>query len=153
MRFRCRAVERDLIVLDRGNASLDVDVLDLYRNVTMLIAHEGDLSQVTAGVVKPFDRFEEVGLPMVVLSNQHIESTRRNICALDRSEVVDLFLDQKTATRSMLVVTHNIPSARVIADRMAFLDEGRLVAEGTADELEKSDNPLVRKFMQSKQGG
>ena len=70
------------------------------------------------------------------------------------SEIDDLLvLVKKTNHTTLIVVTHNIPSARVIADRMAFLDEGRLLAEGSADELEKSDNPLVRKFMQSKQGG
>jgi phospholipid/cholesterol/gamma-HCH transport system ATP-binding protein len=53
---------------------------------------------------------------------------------------------------TLVVVTHNIPSARRIADRMAFLDGGHLVAEGTVEELEHSEENLVRAFMKSQQG-
>ena len=60
---------------------------------------------------------------------------------------------KKTNHTTLVVVTHNIPSARVLADRMAFLDEGRILAEGTPEELEHSENPLVSKFMKSRQGG
>jgi phospholipid/cholesterol/gamma-HCH transport system ATP-binding protein len=54
---------------------------------------------------------------------------------------------------TLVVVTHNIPSARTIADRLAFLHEGRVIAEGTADALEQSGSPLVRAFMRSEGGG
>jgi ABC-type transporter Mla maintaining outer membrane lipid asymmetry ATPase subunit MlaF len=40
-----------------------------------------------------------------------------------------------------------------VGDRFAFLDGGRLRAEGTADELSESENPLVRDFMKSQQAG
>ncbi len=55
--------------------------------------------------------------------------------------------------KTLVVVTHNIPSARTIADEMALLDRGRLVVRGTAADLDRSDNPLVREFMQSQGGG
>jgi phospholipid/cholesterol/gamma-HCH transport system ATP-binding protein len=58
--------------------------------------------------------------------------------------------DKKT---TLVVVTHNIQSARHIADRMAFLDEGKVLAEGTVKELEQSELPLVQAFMKSGQGG
>jgi phospholipid/cholesterol/gamma-HCH transport system ATP-binding protein len=70
------------------------------------------------------------------------------------SEIDDLLLAVKKDNKATLVVvTHNIPSARVIADRMAFLDEGRTLAEGTVEELASSEQPLVRSFMNSRQGG
>lgn len=70
------------------------------------------------------------------------------------SEIDDLLVAIKKDNRATLVVvTHNIPSARVIADRMAFLDDGRILAEGTAEELGHSEHPLVREFMKSRQGG
>jgi phospholipid/cholesterol/gamma-HCH transport system ATP-binding protein len=55
--------------------------------------------------------------------------------------------------KTLVVVTHNIPSARAVADEMALLDRGRLVVRGTAADLDRSDNALVREFMQSQGGG
>lgn len=58
-----------------------------------------------------------------------------------------------TRDTTLIVVTHNIPSARKVARRLMVLDEGRIVAEGTAEELDRSELPLVREFMRSKGGG
>ena len=70
------------------------------------------------------------------------------------SEIDELLLIVKNHyNTTLVVVTHNIPSARIIADRMAFLDEGRILAEGTAEDLGRSEHPLVRNFMKSRQGG
>jgi phospholipid/cholesterol/gamma-HCH transport system ATP-binding protein len=70
------------------------------------------------------------------------------------TEIDELLIDIKTKRHTTLVVvTHNIQSARRIADRMAFLDGGHLLAEGTVDELAHSEHQLVRAFMKSQQGG
>ena len=55
--------------------------------------------------------------------------------------------------KTLVVVTHNIPSARTLGDELALLDGGRLVARGTAADLERSDNPIAREFMHSQGGG
>jgi phospholipid/cholesterol/gamma-HCH transport system ATP-binding protein len=69
-------------------------------------------------------------------------------------EIDDLLLAQKKETGTTLVaVTHNIASARKLADRLMMLDEGRVVAEGTLSELERSDNTLVRAFLTSQHAG
>ena len=69
-------------------------------------------------------------------------------------EIDDLLvaLKQERGT-TLVVVTHNIPSARRIADTMLFLHEGRVLASGTAEDLERCEHELVRKFMQSEAGG
>ena len=54
---------------------------------------------------------------------------------------------------TLVVVTHNIASARKLADRLIMLDAGRIVAEGTLEEFEASDDPLVRAFMESRNAG
>jgi phospholipid/cholesterol/gamma-HCH transport system ATP-binding protein len=68
-------------------------------------------------------------------------------------EIDELLLDQKRAGTTLVVVTHNIPSARLVADEMALLHEGRVVAQGSAADLDASDHPIVRAFMQSEGGG
>ncbi len=46
-----------------------------------------------------------------------------------------------------VVVTHDIASARKVADRMVMLHGGKVIADGDADAFEQSDNERVRRFM------
>ena len=46
-----------------------------------------------------------------------------------------------------IVVTHDLHSAKTIADRLALLNEGNVVIEGTFEELQKSDIEFVREFL------
>jgi phospholipid/cholesterol/gamma-HCH transport system ATP-binding protein len=69
-------------------------------------------------------------------------------------EIDKLLLELKRAAgTTLLVVTHNIPSARVIADELALLDQGRILARGTVAELDRSEHPLVQAFMRSEGAG
>jgi phospholipid/cholesterol/gamma-HCH transport system ATP-binding protein len=68
-------------------------------------------------------------------------------------EIDRLLLERKRTGTTLVIVTHNIPSARVLSDRMAFLHEGRILAEGTVEELDAADVPLVQAFMKSEGGG
>ena len=68
-------------------------------------------------------------------------------------EIDELLLEQKRAGTTLVVVTHNLPSARLVADEMALLHEGRVVAQGSAADLDASEHPIVRAFMQSEGGG
>jgi ABC-type transporter Mla maintaining outer membrane lipid asymmetry ATPase subunit MlaF len=51
------------------------------------------------------------------------------------------------------MVTHNIPSARVVGDGFAVLQEGRMLVSGTLEALDASDEPLVQAFMRAQGGG
>jgi phospholipid/cholesterol/gamma-HCH transport system ATP-binding protein len=64
-----------------------------------------------------------------------------------------LFSLKATGGTTLIVVTHNIPSAKRLGDELVMLHDGRIVASGTAAELEASDDELVRSFMQSSHGG
>jgi phospholipid/cholesterol/gamma-HCH transport system ATP-binding protein len=64
------------------------------------------------------------------------------------SEIDALLTDLKRqSSTTLVVVTHNIPSARRIGDELVFLDGGRVLASGPAEVLDRSDVPLVRAFM------
>lgn len=71
------------------------------------------------------------------------------------SEEIDrLLIERKERDKvTLVVVTHNIPSARAIGDEMAVLHGGRIIARGTAVELEQSEHEMVRVFMRSQAGG
>jgi phospholipid/cholesterol/gamma-HCH transport system ATP-binding protein len=68
-------------------------------------------------------------------------------------EIDDLLVKTKEGGTTLVVVTHNIPSARVIGDTFAVLKDGRLLASGTLAALDASDEPLVQTFMRAQGGG
>jgi len=62
-------------------------------------------------------------------------------------EISQLILDMQRKYRiSSLIITHDITCAKMTADRIVMLNEGTIVAEGTYNELAKSDDEWVRSF-------
>ena len=63
------------------------------------------------------------------------------------AELDDLILGLKHAfNMTVVVVTHEMASAFRIADRMAMLYKGSLIAVGTKEELQSSGHPRIRQF-------
>jgi phospholipid/cholesterol/gamma-HCH transport system ATP-binding protein len=51
------------------------------------------------------------------------------------------------------VVTHDIMSARRVADYINVLWKGRIVEAGPAEEMLDSDNPFIRQFLSGESEG
>lgn len=69
-------------------------------------------------------------------------------------EIDELLLGLKErGGRTLIIVTHNIPSAKRLGDDLVMLHEGRIVARGTPEALERSEHELVRAFMASQHAG
>lgn len=59
-----------------------------------------------------------------------------------------LILDLKKAySITIVVVTHELASAFLIADRIIVIDRGTILTIGCAEEVQKSTNPKVRQFL------
>jgi phospholipid/cholesterol/gamma-HCH transport system ATP-binding protein len=70
---------------------------------------------------------------------------------LDRitaSEIDELLMRCKSEHgAALIIVTHDVRGARRIADRVAVLDKGNLVAFGPVDEVSQSENEVARKLI------
>jgi phospholipid/cholesterol/gamma-HCH transport system ATP-binding protein len=70
---------------------------------------------------------------------------------LDRitaAEIDELLIRRKTEHgTALIIVTHDVPGARRVADRIAVLDKGNLVAFGSVDEVSQSENEVARKLI------
>lgn len=55
---------------------------------------------------------------------------------------------QKERNTSSIVVTHDMRSVRTVADKVALLNNGSILAEGTLDELSQNRDPFVSKFIE-----
>jgi phospholipid/cholesterol/gamma-HCH transport system ATP-binding protein len=71
------------------------------------------------------------------------------ITASEINELIVKLKEQRKITS--VVVTHDIRGARTFSDRIALMDEGNIVAQGTFAELQKSRDKFVAQFL--KNGG
>lgn len=60
---------------------------------------------------------------------------------------------QKELKCTSVVITHDMHSAFKVADRMAFLYQGKFIAEGSPKEFKNSDNDYVRQFVEGRADG
>ena len=72
--------------------------------------------------------------------------------ALDVSvsaHIINLLLDLKsTANFACLLITHDLSLAMAVADRVVIMREGRVVDEGTPDEVRASSNEYTRELLE-----
>lgn len=62
-------------------------------------------------------------------------------------EISELILDmRKQYQTTSVIITHDIPCARITADRVLIMNDGEFIAEGKFEELENSKEPFVRSF-------
>jgi phospholipid/cholesterol/gamma-HCH transport system ATP-binding protein len=67
---------------------------------------------------------------------------------ISSGEIDDLILKlQRERQMASIVVTHDLHSAKVIANRLALLDQGNVVIEGGFDDLERSGISFVKEFL------
>lgn len=66
----------------------------------------------------------------------------------------DLIIESvKGLGASALTITHDMASARKIADKIAMLYKGKIIWQGTVKELDKTDNEYVRQFINGSSHG
>jgi phospholipid/cholesterol/gamma-HCH transport system ATP-binding protein len=54
---------------------------------------------------------------------------------------------QRERQMASIVVTHDLLSARTIANSLALLDQGKVVIEGKFEDLQQSDIGFVKEFL------
>jgi phospholipid/cholesterol/gamma-HCH transport system ATP-binding protein len=71
-----------------------------------------------------------------------------------RSDVInELILKlQRELDVTSIVVTHDMTSAFKVADRLVMLHEGKILFDGTVEEIKQSDHPRVRQFVRGEAG-
>jgi len=65
-----------------------------------------------------------------------------------KQAVHDLITDyQRQFGFTAIMVSHEIPDVFYISQRIAMLDEGRIIFAGTPEELQQDQNPVIRQFI------
>jgi phospholipid/cholesterol/gamma-HCH transport system ATP-binding protein len=94
---------------------------------------------------------KRAGLARALVLQPEILLVDEPASGLDRitaSEIDDLLMKVKTERHTtMVIVTHDVHGARKIADKFAVLDQGRLLAFGTPQELDSRDDKRLQQFI------
>ena len=94
---------------------------------------------------------KRAGLARALVLQPEILLVDEPASGLDRitaSEIDDLLMKVKTERHTtMVIVTHDGHGARKIADKFAVLDQGRLLAFGTPQELDRRDDKRLQQFI------
>jgi phospholipid/cholesterol/gamma-HCH transport system ATP-binding protein len=154
------------------------DSLKVWENVSFRLLHAEHLSRSTART-RARECLAQVGLPPEVadLLPSELSGGMQKRVGLARAIAADpkvLFFDEPTtgldpitadvinnliADRvkalgaTALSITHDMASARKIADDIAMLYEGRIIWRGRAAEVMESGNPMVDQFVHGRADG
>lgn len=94
---------------------------------------------------------KRVGLARAIINKPEIIFFDEPTTGLDpiMADVInDLIIESaKGLGATTLTITHDMASARKIADKIAMLYKGKIIWSGTVKEMEKSDNPYLKQFI------
>lgn len=62
-------------------------------------------------------------------------------------EILHLISKVTKGNFTNIIVTHNMNFAREISDSVVFMEKGEILARGTYDELNSSNNPRIKQFL------
>jgi len=122
---------------------------DRVRQLLAEVGMESDLekmpSDISGGMQKRVGLARALALEPDILL---LDEPTAGLDPISSGEIDDLILKlQEEHHVASIVVTHDLHSAKTIADRLALLNEGNVVIEGNFEELQKSDIEFVRDFL------
>ena len=100
---------------------------------------------------------KRVGLARAIISRPEIIFFDEPTTGLDpiMADVInDLIIESARGLgATTLTITHDMASARKIADRIAMLYKGKIIWSGTVKEMDKSENPYLQQFIHGSSQG
>lgn len=120
-------------------------VRQLLAEVGMLEGFEKMPSDISGGMQKRVGLARALALEPDILL---LDEPTAGLDPISSAEIDDLVLKlQEEHHMASIVVTHDLHSAKTIAGRLALLNEGNVVIEGSFEQLQESDAEFVREFL------
>jgi phospholipid/cholesterol/gamma-HCH transport system ATP-binding protein len=139
--FPLKEKERRIAAADlRARVVESLRIVDLGEDVL-----ESWPAQLSGGMRK------RVALARALVANPKVVLYDEPTTGLDpiTTDSVDSMINQAKERRGVtsMVISHDIASSFRVADRLAVLYDGRIAAQGTPEEVRRSDDPYVQRFL------
>jgi len=154
--FQSAALFNSLSVADnvalplREHTRLAPSIIDLMVWMKLAVVGLGDFGkllpqELSGGMKKRGAVARALALDPEILVLDEPSAGLDPIVAAELDELILLLKEAFQMT--LIVVTHELPSAFRIADRIAMLHQGKFVMVGAKEEIRASQDPLVRHFL------
>ena len=134
-------------VLGETRAVVEARARELFRKVRLEHRADAYPGQLSGG------EQQRVAIARALAMNPSLLLFDEPTSALDPEtvgDVLDVMEDLAREGRTMMVVTHEIGFARHVGDRIVFMDEGRIVEQGSPEEIIDAPNEeRTRQFFSS----
>jgi phospholipid/cholesterol/gamma-HCH transport system ATP-binding protein len=122
---------------------------DRVKQLLAEVGIEGDLgkmpSDISGGMQKRVGLARALALEPEILL---LDEPTAGLDPISSGEIDDLILKlQRERQMASIVVTHDLHSAKTVSNRLALLDQGKVVIEGKFENLQQSDIGLVKEFL------
>jgi phospholipid/cholesterol/gamma-HCH transport system ATP-binding protein len=132
-------------------AEIQKKVMDSLESVGLEHAYANLPAELSGGMLK------RAGFARAVVARPEIVLYDEPTTGLDP---ISVHMITKTIMRlheknksTAVVTSHDLPSIYMMANYMAMLFEGAIIAYGPCDEVRKSENPIVQQFLQGQEVG
>jgi phospholipid/cholesterol/gamma-HCH transport system ATP-binding protein len=123
---------------------VDTTVTEVLESVGLAGAIDKMPSELSGGMRK------RIGLARTLILKPEIilyDEPTTGLDTITSREISELILEvQKKYKTTSVIITHDMACAKLTGDRLVILKNGKITAQGSYEELEKSDDPWVRSF-------
>ena len=136
---------------DLSNAEIRKIVMDALDSVGLEHTYDNFPSELSGGMLKRagFAR-AIVTRPDLILYDEPTTGLDPIVTHLITNTIIKL---RQKLGGTAVVISHDLQSIFMMADYVAMLFEGAIIAYGTVDEIKKSINPIVQQFIQGSEVG
>ena len=134
-------------VKKRNRAEVEKEALELLDRVGLLSKKDNYPRQLSGG------QKQRVAIVRALIMHPEVLLLDEITAALDPEmvrEVLDVVLALAKEGRTMVIVTHEMQFAKAVADRMVFLESGKIVEEGNPkDFFENPQTDRLKQFLRT----